>query len=131
VATGNQVWKDTALMVGYFGSKGDHLRVSRNINQFVNGVRPFPRLSASSPILPGNALGNITEVTSLGYSRYNALWVQLTKRFSTGLQFNGSYTLSQSKDTNSLSSQGVVVQNSYDIAATTRRPTTTRGTATC
>ena len=111
-----EIWKDTALMVGYFGSKGDHLRVSRNINQFVNGVRPFPRLSASSPIRPGNALGNITEVTSLGRSRYNALWIQLTKRFASGLQFNGSYTLSQSKDTNSLSSQGVVVQDSTNIA---------------
>jgi hypothetical protein len=102
-------------MVGYFGSKGDHLRVSRNINQFVNGVRPFPRLSGSSPILPGNALGNITEVTSLGRSRYDALWIQLTKRFSSGLQFNGSYTLSNSKDTNSLNSQGVVVQDSTNI----------------
>jgi hypothetical protein len=111
-----ELWKDTALMVGYFGSKGDHLRVSRNINQFVNGVRPFPRLAAGSPILPGSALGNITEVTSLGYSRYDALWLQLTKRFAGGLQFNGSYTLSKSKDTNSLSSQGVVVQDSNNIA---------------
>jgi hypothetical protein len=111
-----EVWRNTAVMIGYFGSKGDHLRLSRNINQFVNGVRPFPRLSASSPVLPGSALGNITEITSLGYSRYDALWVQLTRRFSGGLQFNGSYTLSKSRDTNSLNSQGVVVQNSYDIA---------------
>jgi hypothetical protein len=110
-----EIWKDTALMVGYFGSKGDHLRVSRNINQFVNGVRPFPRVAASSPIQPGSALGNITEITSLGRSRYNALWVQLTKRFGSGLQFNGSYTLSSSKDTNSLNSQGVVVQDSTNI----------------
>jgi hypothetical protein len=111
-----ELWRNTALMVGYFGSKGDHLRVSRNLNQLVNGVRPFPRLSATSPILPGATLGNITEVTSLGFSRYNALWVQLTKRFSGGLQFNGSYTLSKSKDTNSLNSQGVVVQDSNNIA---------------
>jgi hypothetical protein len=110
-----ELWKNTALMVGYFGSKGDHLRVSRNVNQLVNGVRPFPRLAAGSPILPGSNLGNITEVTSLGRSRYDALWVQLTRRFSAGLQFNGSYTLSSSKDTNSLNSQGVVVQDSNNI----------------
>jgi hypothetical protein len=111
-----EIFKNMALMVGYFGSKGDHLRISRNVNQFVNGVRPYPRLSPSSPILPGSTVGNITEVTSLGYSRYKALWVSLNQRFTRGLQFNASYTLSSSKDTNSLNSQGVVIQDSYNIA---------------
>ena len=77
---------------------------------------PFPRLSASSPILPNSTLGNITEVTSLGYSRYKALWITANQRFSGGLQVNASYTLSESKDTNSLNSQGVVVQDSTNIA---------------
>ena len=103
-------------MVGYFGSKGDHLRLSRNLNQFRSGARPYPRLAATSPILPGSALGNITEVASLGYSRYDALWVTVNRRFARGLQLNGSYTLSQSKDTNSLNSQGVVVQDSTNVA---------------
>jgi hypothetical protein len=111
-----EVWRNLAVMVGYFGSKGEHLRVSRNVNQIANGVRPFPRLSADSPILPGSAVGNITEVTSQGYSRYKGLWVALNKRFSGGLQVNGSYTLAKSEDTNSLSSQGVVVQDSTNIA---------------
>ena len=39
----------------------------------------------------------------------------LTKRLSRGVQFNASYTLSKSKDTNSLNSQGVVVQDSTNI----------------
>jgi Carboxypeptidase regulatory-like domain/TonB dependent receptor len=104
-----------SAMVGYFGSKGDRLRVSRNLNQLANGVRPYPRLSGDSPIRPGAALGNVAEVTSLGRSRYDGLWVTLNKRFAAGLQFNGSYTLSKSQDTNSLSSQGVVVQDSRDI----------------
>jgi hypothetical protein len=111
-----EVSNNFGVMVGYFGSKGDHLRISRNLNQFVNGVRPYPRLAAGSPILPGSALGNITEITSIGYSRYNALWVTLNRRFSRGLQLNGSYTLSKSKDTNSLNSQGVVVQDSTNVA---------------
>jgi len=110
-----ELFRNFGVMVGYFGSKGDHLRVSRNVNQFVNGARPYPRLAPDSPILPNSALGNITEVTSLGRSRYNALWIALNKRFAKGLQLNGSYTLSQSKDTNSLNSQGVVVQDSFDI----------------
>src|SRR5439155_6196693 len=59
----------TAVMVGYFGSYGDRLRMPLNINQFTTPggtVRPFPRLSASSPILPGTVLGNITEIESIG-----------------------------------------------------------------
>ena len=111
-----QIGPNLGIMVGYFGSKGDHLRLSRNINQFVNGVRPFPTLSASSPILPGGSLGNITEIGSLGYSRYKGLWITATQRLAKGLQFNASYTLSKSNDTNSLNSQGVIVQNSFDVA---------------
>jgi hypothetical protein len=110
-----ELWKSFSAMVGYFGSKGEHLRVSRNLNQFAGGVRPYPRLSPSSPILPGATVGNITEITSLGYSRYSGGWVTLNQRFSRGLQLNASYTLSKSKDTNSLSSQGVVVQDSTNI----------------
>src|SRR5581483_2168945 len=44
------------LMVGYFGSHGDRQRIPINLNQFVTPggtVRPYPRLSAASPILPG------------------------------------------------------------------------------
>ena len=104
------------VMVGYFGSKGEHLRVLRNLNQITNGVRPFPRLADDSPIRPGATLGNIIQGTSLGRSRYDGLWVTLNKRFAGGLQFNGSYTLSKSKDTNSLSSQGVVgLQDSTNV----------------
>ena len=110
-----EVRKNFSVMLGYFGSKGDHLRVSRNLNQLVNGVRPYPQLSSSSPIRPGATMGNINEVTSRGRSRYDGFWITLNKRFAGGLQFNGSYTLANSKDTNSLSSQPVVVQDSNNI----------------
>ena len=104
-----------AVQVGYFGSKGSHLRISRNLNQFVNGVRPFATLASTSPILPGAAVGNIAEVDSGANSSYNALWVTATKRLSHGLQFNASYTLSKSIDYNSQNSQGIVVQDSNNI----------------
>jgi hypothetical protein len=104
------------VMVGYFGSKGDRLRITRNVNQFVNGVRPFPTLSASSPILPGGALGNVLETDSLGWSHYKGLWLSANERPLKGLQFNASYTLSKSTDTNSLSNAVIVVQDSNNIA---------------
>jgi hypothetical protein len=108
------------LMVGYFGSYGDRLSVPVNINQFVNGVRPFVRLSATSPIAPGAALGNITERDSTGYSKYKGLWVTANHRMSHGLQVATSYTLSKSTDTNSYDgtggNNGGSLQNSYDLA---------------
>jgi hypothetical protein len=103
-----------AVMIGYFGSKGTHLILRRNLNQPINGVRPHPVLASSSPILPGSPLGNITQAESSGVSSYNALWITLNQRLARGLQMNCSYTWSKSIDYNSLSSQGVVVQNSYE-----------------
>ena len=110
-----QLGPDLSAMVGYFGSRGTNLRISRNINQPVNGVVPFPTVSASSPIRPGEPLGTITQVESSGFSSYNGLWVSAMKRLSRGLVFDGSYTLSRSLDTNSLNSSGFAVQNGYDI----------------
>ncbi len=109
-----------AVTVGYFGSKGTHLRLTRNLNQTflnaaLNPVRPFPTVSASSPLVPNLPLLNITFREGTGNSSYNALWVTANKRLSKGLQFNASYTFSKSIDYNSQSSQGVTLQDSYNL----------------
>ena len=111
-----QLASDLGVTVGYLGSRGANLRVSRNINQPIDGVRPFPTISALSPILPGSPLGNITQVESSGFSTYHGAWVSVTKRLSRGFQLDTSYTWSKSLDTNSLNSSGFAVQDSYDIA---------------
>jgi carboxypeptidase family protein/TonB-dependent receptor-like protein len=111
-----QLAGDLGVMVGYFGSKGTNLNVVRNYNQLINGVKPYAALSASSPIFPGRPLGpTITAQESGGNSSYNALWLTATKRFARGLQFNTSYTFSKSIDYNSRNSQGIVVQDSYNL----------------
>ena len=110
-----QIARNFAATIGYFGSAGKDLRISRNLNQPVNGVRPYAALSLYSPILPGAPLGSITQVESTGFSSYHALWVSATRRLSRGLLFDASYTWSKSLDTNSLNSSGFVVQDSYDI----------------
>ncbi|HKP85098.1 MAG TPA: TonB-dependent receptor [Blastocatellia bacterium] len=110
-----EITPSLGMMIGYFGSKGTHLRISRNVNQLINGARPVPALSAASAILPGAAVGNITKIESTANSSYNALWISANKRLSRGLQFNASYTWSKSLDYNSLNSQGVVVQDSYNL----------------
>jgi Carboxypeptidase regulatory-like domain/TonB dependent receptor len=110
-----QLGRELAATVGYSRSHGRNLRISRNINQPVDGARPFPAVAASSLILPGTPLSNITQVESSGFSNYRAAWVIVTKRLSRGLQFDTSYTWSTSRDTNSLNSSGFAVQDSYDI----------------
>ena len=109
-----------AVSAGYFGSKGTHLRITRNVNQqflnaALNPVRPFPALSPTSPIAPGVPLQNITFREGTTNSSYNALWVTANKRLSHGFQFNASYTFSKSIDVNSQSSQGVTVQDSNNL----------------
>ncbi len=102
--------------IGYYGSVGRHLRARTNQNEPINGVRPYTKLSTSSPILPGTATAvNISEANSVGSSNYNAMWLTATKNFSHGLQFNMTYDWSKSLDTNSLGSQGgYTFQTSYN-----------------
>jgi hypothetical protein len=107
--------RDLMVTAGYFGSKGTHLIIRRNINQPINGVRPYPTLSAASPILPGVPLGNITQVESSGNSSYNAMWLSAVQRLRHGFEFNASYTWSKSIDYNSFSSGGIVGQDSYNL----------------
>jgi hypothetical protein len=115
VSLQRQVAADMALTLAYLGSRGHDLRISRNLNQPIDGVRPYAALAATSPIQPGVALGNITQVESTGFSRYDGAAFGITKRLSDGLQFDASYTLSEARDTNSLNSLSFAVQNSYDI----------------
>jgi hypothetical protein len=108
----------TGVMAGYFGSHGDRQRIPINFNQFIvpgGTARPFPALSAASPILPGAGLGNMTEQTSLGWSNYKALWITANHRVSHGLQLQGSYTLSKSTDTNSYDGT-LTAQDSTNLA---------------
>ena len=110
-----ELFRQFALSVGYIGSKGTHLITRRNLNQPVNGVRPFPTLSQSSPILPGTSLGNITQVESGANSSYNALWIKASQRLARNVQFQAFYTWSKSLDYNSFSTGGVITQNSYNL----------------
>jgi len=110
-----ELGQNLTLLLGYFGSKGTHLISRRNLNQPINGIRPFPTLSQSSPILPGTNLGNITQVESGSNSSYNALWLKASQRLAHGLQFQASYTWSKSLDYNSFSTGGIIGQDSYNL----------------
>jgi hypothetical protein len=112
-----------ALTIGYFGAKGTHLRQNINLNQpvytnLVTGAqaKPFPSISASSPITPGLALGtSLIEITSAANSNYNALWLTLSRHFANGLQFSSTYTWSKSLDDSSRVGFPAAPENSLNV----------------
>ena len=111
-------------MLGYFGSKGTHLRQNINLNQpFYTDTslktptqsRPFPVIAANSPISPNVALGtSLTDRVSNGNSNYNALWVTGTRRLARNLQFSANYTWSKSLDYASQTASAVP-ENSLNV----------------
>jgi hypothetical protein len=88
----------SSLMVetAYVGTSGNRLLMTTNINAAPPGStdpvarRPF-----------GSALGEIREFTNSAHSIYHGLQTKVEKRYSNGLYFLGSYTLSKSLDNQS------------------------------
>lgn len=89
--------EDLSVTAGYIHSQGRHLPVYRQINRFTTG-----RTLADGRPIYGDRINpnfnNIVIVESGGNSNYNALTLQLNKRFSKGYQFNFNYTLSRARD---------------------------------
>ncbi|HWE53062.1 MAG TPA: carboxypeptidase-like regulatory domain-containing protein [Bryobacteraceae bacterium] len=95
-----QIAPGTSLAAGYVGSHGYHEMLSVDANEpvpnYVNGVATYP--VTSSPVLANPAVANTTTWLSEGLSSYNALQLDLNRRFSRGLQFRAVYTWSKSLD---------------------------------
>ena len=128
--------ENLAFSVGYIHSAGRHIPVYRSINcRPTDGTladgRPFfgerrtntngtiTILPCRDPISP--QFQNVWMVESAGVSRYDAMTMQLTKRFSGGLQYSLNYTLSAAADdtpeqnmTNGSNFQGSVVSDPTD-----------------
>ena len=91
----------TALTVGYAGSRGKHLWRSNDINTatptiLADGSPFFP---AGPPVRQNTAFSTIELKSSDGQSWYDALIVDVRRRFSLGFSIQSSYTLSKSEDT--------------------------------
>ncbi|MDM7920877.1 MAG: TonB-dependent receptor [Pyrinomonadaceae bacterium] len=101
--------ENLAFTLGYIHSSGRHLPVYRQINcialpgQFLADGRPIYGTLSGNNVVPctqkvNPAYNNIIEVQSGGNSNYNAMTMQLSKRFAQGYQFNVNYTLSRIRD---------------------------------
>jgi len=76
------------------GDSGDLIQ-----NMFLNTLSGNPLLGPNVGI--SSQFADNLYITNLGKSRYDALLISLTKRFSQGLSFDFNYTFSHSKDNNS------------------------------
>ena len=101
-----QLSSSTILQTGYVGSIGRKLAVLRDINQPINGVRPY---AAQYP-----TLATIDTVFSMANSDYNSLQVQLRQALYKGLTANFNYTLGHAID-NTSDVRNTLPTNSYDL----------------
>jgi hypothetical protein len=118
-------WK-TLLSVGYVGRRGLHLQREADINQpplsaltdpanfFVDPSDGQTKLKNINAFRPYLGFGSIRQTDNVANSQYNALQVSWNRRFSSGLLFGVSYTLSKSMDNGS--NQRDVVPDTYDTS---------------
>jgi hypothetical protein len=135
----HQFMKNTAFSVSYVGSRGYSLPTFFDLNNVPCAHLPLPITGAcptgvnttftlSGGPLAGQtftlpqynrlpAIGNQarTRIQSTVRSEYNALVLQLNRRFTDGLQFQTSYTLAKSTDVNQNSATFTQTNSPYDI----------------
>jgi hypothetical protein len=102
----------SVLSVGYVGRRGLHLQREADINQPTTAVvaaNPGVNINALRPYL---GFGSIRQTDNIADSRYNSLQIAWNRRFTNGLLFGVSYTLSKSEDNGS--NQRDVVPDTYD-----------------
>jgi hypothetical protein len=90
----------TAITLGYAGSRGLHLLRSNDLNTAAptTGADGRPFFAAGVPRI-NTAWTTIEAKTSDGDSWYSAFIVDVRRRLASGFMFNGSYTWSDSEDT--------------------------------
>lgn len=96
----HQFGDSTALSFGYVGTRGRNLSLYYNLN----GAAPAASSAIPCPIsnrtlgqcYPG--LGAVNVRDDNGSSQYDALQIQLERRFSKGWQYIASYSFSKTKD---------------------------------
>jgi hypothetical protein len=107
--------RDYSVQIGYVFTRGDNLPVVTNTN-LINPIgtladgRPIFSTAISAATRRDPRFNQINTVESIGESTYNALTLQLTKRFSRGYQFDLAYTLAEGEDNAPFGGATLVVQ---------------------
>src|SRR5713226_8582538 len=118
-------WR-SLLSVGYVARRGLHLQREADINQppvsaltdpanfFVDPADGKTKLKNINAFRPYLGFGSIRQSDNAANSMYNSLQIAWNRRYSGGLQFGVSYTLSKSMDDGS--NQRDVVPDTYDVS---------------
>ena len=95
-----EIWANTSLMIGYAGSRGEHLLRSNDVNtgQPTTGPDGLPFFPAGQPRM-NSAWTTIELKSSDGDSWYRALILEARRRWSNGFMMQSSYTWSKAEDT--------------------------------
>lgn len=97
------ITENLSLAIGYVHSAGRRIPIYRNVNllnpiRFLADGRPVFSPLVNTATRHDLRFNVIQMVESVGVSQYDALTLQLTKRFSSGLQVSANYTLSKATD---------------------------------
>lgn len=119
-----QVMRNTSVSIAYLGSRGSHLPtfVDQNLRPtgtsttftVIGGPSDGQTFTLPQYTRANTAFQQLTQIQSSVKSEYNALVLQANRRFTNGLQFQTSYTLAKSTDTNQNSSVFPVNNSPFD-----------------
>lgn len=118
-----EVAQNTVVSISYIGSLGRNLPTFYDLNYRPSGQStftvtggPFDGQAFTIPTYT-RVVGTqaLTQIRSTVESEYNALVIQANRRFTDGLQFQTSYTLAKSTDTNQNSATFTQNNSPYDI----------------
>src|SRR5712691_1269402 len=117
-------WK-SLLSVGYVARRGLHLQREANINQppvsaltdpanfYIDPSTGQSKLKNIDALRPYKGYNSIRETDNVANSMYNSLQIAWNRRFSGGLMFGVSYTLSKTMDDGS--NQRDIVPDAYYV----------------
>jgi len=122
-----EVAHNTVLSASWLFSKGSNLPIfldqnltapSRSVPiKYIGG--PLDGQTISMPVFAGSrpnpAFGQMSQISSVVESNYNAAVVQLNRRLSRGLQFQTHYTFSHALDTGHSSTTFTAGNNIFDV----------------
>lgn len=98
-----QLTGDTTVEVGYVGTTGLYLARTRNLNQLMTGTTFKPENAGANVnfLRPYRGFADITMTEHSGRSTYNALQLEVNRRFTKGFMYGFAYTYGKTMDNNS------------------------------
>ncbi|MBK7927026.1 MAG: carboxypeptidase regulatory-like domain-containing protein [Bryobacterales bacterium] len=95
-----QIGFETTIDIGYVGTTGNHLARERDLNQLPVGTTFRPENAGANVnfLRPYKGFAFIPMLEHAGRSEYNALQIEVNRRFKSGFSYGFAYTLSKSYD---------------------------------